>query len=51
VYDTSLMQVGLVHGKMQKICPHFSTGRADYFGSTVNRGEQSVLTLTSSFAF
>jgi hypothetical protein len=45
-----LHQVGLVHGKMQKVCPHFSTGRADYFGSTVNRGKQSVLTLTSSFA-
>ena len=31
------LQVGLVHGKMMKICPHTSTGRADYFGTTVNK--------------
>ena len=31
------MQVGIVHGDMTKICPHTSTGRADYFGSVVNR--------------
>lgn len=31
------MQVGLVHGSMAKVCPHTSTGRADYFGTTVNR--------------
>ena len=35
------MQVGLVHGKVHKICPHNSTGRADYFGSMVNKGELS----------
>ena len=32
-----LLQVGIVPGKMAKICPHSSTGRADYFGSAVNR--------------
>ena len=26
-----------MHGSLEKVCPHFSTGRADYFGSTVNR--------------
>ena len=31
------LQVALVHGSLEKVCPHFSTGRADYFGSTVNR--------------
>ena len=31
------VQVALVHGSLEKVCPHFSTGRADYFGSTVNR--------------
>ena len=31
------MQVGIVHGYMTKICSHTSTGRADYFGSVVNR--------------
>ena len=31
------LQVALVHGGLEKICPHSSTGRADYFGSTVNR--------------
>ena len=31
------MKVGIVHGEMTKICPHTSTGRADYFGSVVNR--------------
>ncbi|DBA68431.1 TPA: hypothetical protein ACH3X2_013731 [Trebouxia sp. C0005] len=36
-------KVGLVHGKMQKICPHFSTGRADYFGSTVNRAARLLV--------
>ncbi|KAL3134261.1 hypothetical protein ABBQ38_006525 [Trebouxia sp. C0009 RCD-2024] len=30
-------QVALVHGILEKVCPHNSTGRADYFGSTVNR--------------
>lgn len=24
-------------GSLEKVCPHTSTGRADYFGSTVNR--------------
>lgn len=37
----TVMQVGLVHGKVHKICPHNSTGRADYFGSMVNKGELS----------
>ena len=32
-----LRQAGIVPGKMAKICPHTSTGRADYFGSAVNR--------------
>ena len=32
-----LLQAGIVPGKMAKICPHTSTGRADYFGSAVNR--------------
>ena len=32
-----LCQAGIVPGKMAKICPHTSTGRADYFGSAVNR--------------
>lgn len=32
-----LCQAGIVPGKMTKICPHTSTGRADYFGSAVNR--------------
>lgn len=31
------MQTGIVHGDMTKICSHTSTGRADYFGSVVNR--------------
>lgn len=31
------MQVALVHGPLEKVCPHASTGRADYFGSNVNR--------------
>ena len=31
------LQVALVHGGLEKIWPHSSTGRADYFGSTVNR--------------
>lgn len=26
-----------MHGNLEKVCPHTSTGRADYFGSTVNR--------------
>ncbi|KAL3130102.1 hypothetical protein ABBQ38_008418 [Trebouxia sp. C0009 RCD-2024] len=30
-------KVALVHGILEKVCPHNSTGRADYFGSTVNR--------------
>ena len=30
-------QAGLAPGKMVKICPHNSTGRADYFGAVVNR--------------
>lgn len=35
--NNRLLQIGIVHGEMSKICPHTSTGRADYFGSTVNR--------------
>lgn len=31
------MQAGIAPGKMVKICPHNSTGRADYFGAVVNR--------------
>ena len=31
------MQVGIFPGHMAKICPHTSTGRADYFGPAVNR--------------
>ena len=30
-------QAGIVPGRMAKICPHTSTGRADYFGPAVNR--------------
>lgn len=26
-----------MHGSLEKVCPHTSTGRADYFGTTVNR--------------
>lgn len=33
----NFLQIGIVHGEMTKICPHTSTGRADYFGSVVNR--------------
>ncbi|KAK9864492.1 hypothetical protein WJX84_005112 [Apatococcus fuscideae] len=29
--------IGMVHGPMVTVCPHKSTGKADYFGSTVNR--------------
>ncbi|DBA84440.1 TPA: hypothetical protein ACH3X1_006072 [Trebouxia sp. C0004] len=32
-----MAKVGIVPGKMAKICPHGTTGRADYFGSAVNR--------------
>ena len=32
-----MMQVGIFPGHMAKICPHTSTGRADYFGPAVNR--------------
>ncbi len=32
-----LAQVGIFPGHMAKICPHTSTGRADYFGPAVNR--------------
>lgn len=31
------VQVGIFPGQMAKICPHTSTGRADYFGPAVNR--------------
>ena len=34
---TQPLQVALVHGTLEKVCPHSSTGRADYFGSNVNR--------------
>ena len=36
-WTEACLQVGIVPGKMAKICPHTSTGRADYFGSAVNR--------------
>ena len=32
-----VMQIGIFPGHMAKICPHTSTGRADYFGPAVNR--------------
>jgi len=38
-----VLQVGLTHGKMSKICPHTSTGRADYFGTTVNRAARLLM--------
>ncbi|KAK9815654.1 hypothetical protein WJX72_007454 [[Myrmecia] bisecta] len=30
-------KVGIFHGSMAKVCPHATTGRADYFGLAVNR--------------
>ena len=30
-------------GVLEKVCPHSSTGRADYFGSTVNRAARLLL--------
>lgn len=41
------MQVGIVHGEMTKICPHTSTGRADYFGSVVNRAARLLCAATA----
>ena len=32
-----IVQIGIFPGDMAKICPHTSTGRADYFGPAVNR--------------
>ncbi|KAA6421082.1 MAG: serine threonine kinase [Trebouxia sp. A1-2] len=32
-----MAKIGIVPGMMAKICPHGTTGRADYFGSAVNR--------------
>lgn len=29
------LQAGIVPGKMSKICPHNTTGRADYFGGEI----------------
>ncbi|KAK9833496.1 hypothetical protein WJX84_004300 [Apatococcus fuscideae] len=29
--------VGICHGPVIKVCPHSTTGRADYFGTTLNR--------------
>ena len=36
-------QVALVPGILEKVCPHTSTGRADYFGSTVNKAARLLL--------
>ena len=36
-HGLSCLQIGLMHGSFEKICPHKSTGRADYFGTLVNR--------------
>lgn len=41
--DNVHLQVALVHGPLEKVCPHSSTGRADYFGSTVNRAARLLL--------
>ena len=41
--DVMYVQVALVHGPLEKVCPHSSTGRADYFGSTVNRAARLLL--------
>ena len=30
-------KISVFQGDMAKVCPHTVTGRADYFGSTVNR--------------
>ncbi|DBA88293.1 TPA: hypothetical protein ACH3X1_016534 [Trebouxia sp. C0004] len=30
-------KVGIFHGPIVKLCPHSTTGRADYFGTPVNR--------------
>ena len=30
-------EVGIYEGQMAKVCPHTTTGRADYFGMAVNR--------------
>ncbi|DBA81177.1 TPA: hypothetical protein ACH3X2_006995 [Trebouxia sp. C0005] len=30
-------RVGIFHGPIVKLCPHSTTGRADYFGTPVNR--------------
>ena len=38
-----IVQVALVPGILEKACPHSSTGRADYFGSTVNRAARLLL--------
>ncbi|KAK9842884.1 hypothetical protein WJX74_003872 [Apatococcus lobatus] len=32
--------VGIFNGPITKICPHSTTGRADYFGTTVNRASR-----------
>lgn len=37
------MQAGIAPGKMVKICPHNSTGRADYFGAVVNRAARLLV--------
>ena len=36
-FSCRIVQIGIFPGDMAKICPHTSTGRADYFGPAVNR--------------
>ena len=38
-----VQQVALVPGTLEKVCPHSTTGRVDYFGSTVNRAARLLL--------